>query len=222
MTFASRNPWMTAAAAEIPDGIPAVLFMRHEERYGNPPDGDYSKLLLTPEGVRSANATGASIDRKLGVLRSSCVGRCKQTLQEIVRSVPAPFAPDGQIAECREFSELLGDPRPKEEGGIGWYEYYNYLQLHDAAATRGVTLEAEAGRILDALFRETAGSRGLSIACSHDGHVVILASALFGLRTGTTWSEEWCHYAEGLFFYGERDDFTALWRGQKKRFRGGL
>lgn len=222
---------MTEAAARIPAGVPAVLFMRHAERYSNPPDGDYSRLLLTPAGIQAANAIGASVDRRLGVLRSSPVERCRQTLREIVRCVPPQFAPEGDIRTCPEFCELLGDPSPREEGGVGWYEYFHYLQLHDTAGSRGITLEAEAGRILDAIFRETDsngdGGSGkaadaLSLICSHDGQVVILASALFGLKTGTAWSEAWCRFAEGIFFWGRRDDFTALWRGQERRFRNFL
>ena len=256
MTFDAVNPWMTEAAARIPAGVPAVLFMRHAERYSNPPDGDYSRLLLTPAGIQAANAIGASVDRRIGVLRSSRVERCRQTLREIVRCVPPQFAPEGDIRTCPEFCELLGDPSPREEGGVGWYEYFHYLQLHDTAGSRGVTLEAEAGRILDAIFRETDGcfaatdsladggtgaadsdscadsgngagtggttGGGLSLICSHDGQVVILASALFGLKTGTAWSEAWCRFAEGIFFWGRRDDFTALWRWQERRFRNFL
>lgn len=42
-------------------------------------------------------------------------------------------------------------------------------------------------------------------------------SVLFGLKTGLH-GENWCRFTEGLFFTGERDDFTGYWRGEKKRF----
>ncbi|MCR4939759.1 MAG: histidine phosphatase family protein [Treponemataceae bacterium] len=233
MKFYSTNPWMTEAAAQLPDKEPAVLFMRHAERYSDPPDGDYSKLLLTPQGIKMARDIGSSIDRKIRLLRSSPVERCKQTLQEIVDSLPQGSKPDEdtEIKVSRLFSDIIGDPRPQEEGGVGWYEYFHYLQNHDIKGSRGVTLEEEAKQILDSLFKETLDSPEaqeekegwkekplLDIILSHDGNVVILASALFGLKTDLKWTKEWCQFTEGIFFYGTRKDFTALWRGQIKRF----
>ncbi len=233
MTFNSTNLWMKDAAKEIPDGVNTVAFIRHAERYTNPPDGDYSNLMLTPNGIKMANDIGSSIDRKIGIMRSSPVGRCMQTVQEIIKCVPDNFKPDNDISNDKEkltshsFCHIQGDPRPKEQGGVGWYEYFHFLQIHDTQGSRGITLEQETKTILDAIFSQTLDSKQrpaqtekgmLDIICTHDSHIVIMASALFGLKTQTDWSEEWCKWAEGLFFFGTRNNFTAFWRGQKKEF----
>ena len=243
-------------AEELPTKEDITLFMRHSERYDNPPDGDYSHLLLTPNGIKESNKTGRSIDRKIGIVKSSPVERCRQTLFEILKFVKKDYLPKENfssregIPSSKRFSDLLGDPSPVEQGGVGWYEYYHYLQIHDVGSARGVTLEMEAKKILDAIFeetnekhsetseeklykksssssaaRETSSSNSLSkkegklnLICSHDGHVVILASALFNLKTQLKWTKEWCQYAEGIFFYGNRSHFTAIWRNVKKEF----
>ena len=226
---------MNESAKLIPDNENTVLFMRHAERYTNPPDGNYSYLLLTPDGIKEANNLGAAIDRKVRTVMSSPVERCRQTIKEIVRCIPQKFAPDEAISENsdvkteKEFGRFIGNPDPIEKGGVGWYQFFHYLQVHDTVSARGVTSEQETKRIIDAIFRCTLDSERkaasddsnatLDIICSHDGHVVVLAGDLFGLRTDKDgWSEEWCKYAEGIFFTGTRKDFTAYWRGQKKRF----
>ncbi|MBO4319110.1 MAG: histidine phosphatase family protein, partial [Treponema sp.] len=94
MQLLRPNEWMTKAASELPDDKSAVLFMRHCERYTDPPDGDYSKLLLNPNGIKMANDIGASINRKIRLLRSSPIERCKQTIREIIKFVPQEYAPD--------------------------------------------------------------------------------------------------------------------------------
>ncbi len=273
MNLYSANTWMTKTAAELPDDEPVVLYMRHCERYDNPPDRDYSKLLLNPKGIKMANDIGASINRKIRFLRCSRVQRCRQTLEEIVKCVPPQFAPEAgsQIKAADDFCDMVGDSRPKEDGGVGWYEYYYYLQRGNIEATRGVSLEMETKHILDAIFEETldskeaaeskidlqdlpvdktgsqssisgsqtaktaktgsqaakadngqatpAGSQApLDLICSHDGHVVVLASALFDFKSEMQWTEDWCRFAEGIFFYGSRRNFTAIWRGESKKF----
>lgn len=240
MVFHSVNKWMSEAAAKIPDSENAAVFMRHSERYTDPVDGNYDNLLLTPNGIKMANETGASLDRQIRFLRCSPIERCRQTICETIRTVQKEYTKnihydsDGNplIKEITEFKELLGDPSPIECGGVGWFEYFHYLQEHDINATRGISLESEAKRILDTFFEETLdlkenistvqNSKTLDLVCSHDGHVVILASALFNLKTETVWTEQWCSYAEGIFFYGNRKDFTAMWRNQTKRFKNFL
>ena len=48
MNFYSPLDEMVAAAKTLPENENIKLFLRHSIRYDNPPDGDYSKLLLTP------------------------------------------------------------------------------------------------------------------------------------------------------------------------------
>lgn len=214
---------MTQTAKHLPDNQRVALYIRHCERYTDPPDGDYSKLLLTPTGILQANKMGESIDRKIGICAVSPVERCQQTMREILKGVQKPYAPDEgtQIIPVEAFAHMTGDPRPKEVGGVGWYEYFNFLQNGDSKGTRGVTLKDEVKPILDGIFNTTLtspDSHVLDLICSHDGHVVMLASALFDFKTPPYYTDEWCQYAEGIFFFGTRNNFTAIWRNQTKTF----
>ena len=211
---------MTSDAARIPDNVNVKLFMRHSIRFENPPDGDYSTLLLTPEGIELAKKIGESIDRPLGKCAASTVERCGQT----VEAITSGMSPDLKMGYTKEkllrlapFSSLVIDSKPEGMTGIGWHEYFNALQTGDTFTSRGVTVEQEAASILDGIFSINGEPGTLDLLCSHDCHVVVLASALFNLKTGLD-GHDWCRYTEGLFLYGTRDDFTALWRGEKKQF----
>jgi len=220
MNFYSPYENMIAAAKELPEDKNVKLFMRHSIRFDNPVDGDYSKLLLTPEGIELAYKIGNSIDREVGLIRSSRVERCQQTAKELYKGLKDEYkTPESaNIIPQKEFGSVLGDPSGKENGGVEWFEYYHYLQIGNLEGTRGVSLEMEASRLLDAIFSQQSQGCKVDICCSHDSHVVILASALFDLKTGMH-GDNWCGYTEGIFFWGKREAFTAIWRGEKKEFK---
>lgn len=225
MNFYSPNSLMISDAAKLPDDVCVKLVMRHSIRYDNPPDGDYSNLMLTPEGIELSEKIGASLDRPLGFTASSPVNRCAQTLASVCAAMKPELKgseyPDSRWENVRRIPELAamkGDPSSKEKGGPGWFEYFRALQKGDTVTTRGVTLREEVLPIIDAIFNDGNEPGKLDIYCTHDSHIVMLASALFGQETGVNWDERWCHYTEGLFFYGTRDNFTAFWRGQQKTF----
>jgi len=214
MIFNSICKEMNADALELPKDRNVKVFMRHSIRFDNPPDGDYSKLTLTPEGIEIARALGASLDREIGRLEASPVERCRQTAQEIARGAGIE---EPVVTVDMAYTGGLGTDRAWTEKQIGWYEYFYSLERGITDKTCGFTLDALAGPVVDRIF-ETGGEPGkLDIICSHDGHVVTLASALFGFKTGLH-GEDWCRYTEGIFFYGTREDFTAVWRGEKRRF----
>ena len=233
MQVFSPYPEMTKDASLIPENAAAKLFMRHSIRFDNPPNGDYSQLMLTPEGIELAQKIGQSIDRPIGNCASSKVQRCQQTIDCILqghnqnqiqtniqnpgnlKNSKSPI--EKNIIKMDELSSCLGDPRAEESGGVGWYNYFHYLQTANTQGSRGITLQMETKRLLDAIFSLPSRPATLDIICSHDSHVVILASALFNLKTGTT-GQNWCRYTEGLFFYGPRENFTALWRGHSQTF----
>lgn len=69
---------MTLDAARLPEDANVKLFLRHAIRYDNPVNGDYSALLLTPEGIRMAQEIGKSLDRPLGRLYGGTVFQREQ------------------------------------------------------------------------------------------------------------------------------------------------
>jgi broad specificity phosphatase PhoE len=215
MRFDSPCKEMTLDAASLPEDTNVKLFLRHAKRYDNPVNGDYSVLLLTPEGILMAQEIGKSIDRPIGNLYASTVERCRQTVREIAHGANIE---DPQIESKEIYSGSAGAYRAQDELGVGWFEYFYGLQRNIPEYTGRSTLYGEAKPIVDEIFKEPGEKRKLDIICSHDSHVVVLASALFGLKTGIH-GENWCRFTEGLFFTGTRDDFTAYWRGEKKRFQ---
>lgn len=214
MRFDSPCKEMSRDAARLPENVNVKLFLRHAIRYDNPVNGDYSVLLLTPEGIRMAQEIGRSIDRPIGRLYASTVERCRQTVREIAAGAGIT---EPEITSKDVYSGSAGAYRARDEHGVGWFEYFYGLQRNIPEYTWESTLYGEAKPIVDEILKATGENGKLDIICSHDSHVVVLASALFGLKTGLN-GENWCRFTEGLFFTGERDDFTAYWRGEKKRF----
>lgn len=218
MNFYSPYKHMVDAAAAITDKQNARLFIRHSIRYDNPINGDFAPLMLTPEGIELAKKMGASLDRPVGECQASKIKRCPQTIKCICEGMDKKYCPS--MPEIKEYSSLygiLGNPMPVTMGGVGWYEYYHYLQEGNFEATRGITLDMEAKSILDTIFLTKGEPGTVDLICSHDSHVVVLASALFDYKTGLN-GENWCQYAEGIWLTGDRNDFTAMWRGETNRF----
>jgi len=209
---------MNKDAKRLPKDQNVKLYIRHSIRYDNPVNGDYTKLLLTPEGIEAAKTIGKSIDKKIGFCGSSSVKRCNQTIQYILEAMPQGLKENAKIETLKTLAVMKGNPNPKEMGGCGWYEYYHYLQERVPEKTGGVTLEEEVKPILDCIFSHGGMGNTLEIFCSHDSHVVMLASALFDFKTGIQEHDNWCKYTEGLFFYGTRERFTSLWRGEERQF----
>ena len=214
MIFNSICAAMREDALKLPADRNVKVYMRHSIRFDNPPDGDYSKLLLTPEGIEIANRIGRDLDFPVGYFYSSPVERCIQTATEIAKGkgIENPV-----IEKVREFAHLEGLGHAQNDLGIGWYEFYYGLQRNIPELTGGITLKEAATPIIDKVFEVPETDKALDVICSHDSHVVTLASALFDFKTGIN-GEGWITFTEGMFIYGTRDDFTALWRGEEKRF----
>jgi len=213
MTFYSICPTMTEDAKKLPDNVNVKLFLRHSIRYDNPVNGDYEHLDLTPEGIELARKMGKSIDRPIGALYSSKVNRCRQTAMYMaegagINNPDITFVDEYVRTHFQYAAEVLN---------TSWFEYYYSLQRDILVRTGGITLADEIKPMLDKIFSEEGKAGELDIICSHDSHVVLLASKLFDYKTGLH-GENWCNYTEGIFFYGKREDFVALWRGEERHF----
>ena len=205
---------MENAAGMISDSDNARLLIRHSIRFDNPVNNDYDPLLLTPEGIELAKKIGSVIDRPIGECLSSTIKRCVQTARYICEGVDKKYC--AEIPEIRE-TKILADTLGATNANVGWCEYFHYLQIGNKEMCRGVTLEMEIKRLIDTVFLTKGEAGKLDLICTHDSHIIIAASALFDLRTGLD-GHDWCRYTEGLFFTGTRNDFTAFWRGEKRRF----
>ena len=206
---------MASDAASLPKNENLRVYMRHSIRFDNPPDGDYGPLLLTPEGIEIANRIGRDLDIPIGNLYSSCVKRCVQTATEIAKGAGIT---EPVVEEVPELGHIVGFDHASKDLGIGWYQFFYGLERGNMSLTGGTTIEEASLPIIDRIFNLPSKEGALDIMCSHDSHIVILAGMLFDLKTGLK-GENWVGYTEGLFFYGDRDDFTAFFRGHKKRFK---
>ena len=213
MIFDGISRLMKEDALKLPADTNIKVYMRHSIRFDNPVNGDYSNLLLTPEGIEIANRIGANLDVPIGRFFASPVKRCVQTATEIARGAGIV---EPEIEGVKPFAHIEG-LGPALDSGIGWYQFYYGLQNGIPEYTAGITLDDAALPIINAIFSIPESDSKLDLICSHDGHVVILASALFDLKTGLE-GENWCNFTEGIFFHGTRADFTAYWRGETKRF----
>ena len=205
---------MKEDALRLPKDTNIKVYMRHSIRFDNPVNGDYSNLLLTPEGIEIANRIGAGIDIPIGRFFASPVKRCMQTALEIARGAGID---EPGTEPVDEFAHLMGLDNALKNLGGGWYKFFYGLQRDIPEYTGGVTASQAAKPIIDRLFSLPVSEGALDFNCSHDCHVVVLASALFDLKTGLE-GENWCGFTEGIFFHGSRDNFTAYWRGEKKNF----
>ena len=66
MIFDGISRLMKEDALKLPADTNIKVYMRHSIRFDNPVNGDYSNLLLTPEGIEIANRIGANLDVPIG------------------------------------------------------------------------------------------------------------------------------------------------------------
>ncbi len=226
MKYNSICKWMTEAAETIPDHASVKLFLRHSIRYDDPIDGNYTHLMLTPEGIHIAHDIGKSLDLPIGNLYSSPVRRCQQTAYEIKRAannLSREFTDFRTISNEEEseygikikknLGHLHGLDYALKELNIGWYEFFYYLQREKYNNIGNVTHREVVAPILDAILEDKTSSGTVDIICTHDSHIVSLASYLFDYKTGKN-GENWCDYTEGIFFYENNNEYIALWRGE--------
>ena len=134
-----------------------------------------------PQVQLVATMIGRDLDFPVGYLYSSPVERCIQTATEIAKGkgIENPV-----IEKVREFAHLEGLGHAQNDLGIGWYEFYYGLQRNIPELTGGITLKEAATPIIDKVFEVPETDKALDVICSHDSHVVTLASALFNFKTG--------------------------------------
>ena len=214
MKFYSPCQYMTEEAKLLPKDKNIKLFLRHSIRYEPVGNQTMESLLLTPEGIELARKIGKSLDWPVGDLYASTITRAQQTVQYIAEGAGCS---DKKITLCDEYVFPLGFRYAADVNHVGWYEYFHLLQIRDTKRIN-VTLKDEVKPMLDRIFKDEGKPGTLDLIGSHDGHVIMLASALFDLKNGSK-GDNWCEYTEGIFFYGCRSDFYAIWRGETRRFK---
>lgn len=120
------------------------------------------------------------------------------------------------ISDVFSYDRELSDQVFKKEGSMKKVVYL----LNDGVFLPGFnTLESSARRMLDYIFNTGGVYRTLDIYCTHDFHIALLLTALWKNNvTLKSIEENWPNMLEGLFIWGERNDFYCSWRYMKGHF----
>jgi len=231
---------MEESVALCPAGANIKLVIRHSIRHETSPTGNDSDVPLYEEGRILARRLGESLDMTVGSISSSLTQRCMDTCSEIIKGIQE-IQPDFNITIQR--APMLQIPQNKDniEAGRTFGKpdaIRNIFQAFvDKEPLPGLyDLETGAKRMLTYIF-DTGNTPGtLDIFCTHDfqfsmqllflqGGTQEVKDHLFnGCRTlrGDGWSingDGWPLMLEGMFLWGTKDNFTAVWRGEKCEVR---
>ena len=168
-----------------------LILIRHAERPVIPVDQVGNDVALTENGIASSFSFGERFVGDVTEIKSSPVGRCKQTARQIADA--SGFDHDN-ILECR----LLGDPGFLiSDPDLAWKQWQQYGAecvnqhlLHDDIAWPGfkdfkVAIEIMRQAMHVAL---TAPHAGVSIWVTHDTILAIFASRVLKQRLSM---EQW-------------------------------
>lgn len=210
---------MEVAANSVPDDVNVKLIIRHSIRPSLKDSEDPDNVLLSSEGELLAQEFGINIQYSIGELHSSFVPRCIQTLNYILRGkndTKNIIIKRDVLSDVFSYDRELSDQVFKKEGSMKKVVYL----LNDGVFLPGFnTLESSARRMLDYIFNTGGVYRTLDIYCTHDFHIALLLTALWKNNvTLKSIEENWPNMLEGLFIWGERNDFYCSWRYMKGHF----
>ena len=193
------------------------LVFRHSLRPSLHDADDPDNVLLSEEGLVLARCIGKQIDKMIGEVHSSHVGRCVQTAQCLI---------DGRsfLGECIVISpDVLGDvfsvDRDLANQSIRECSLKGIIKkMIDKEPVPGMRLLEDCVKDLLHYLFSTGNTPGyLDLYCTHDFHLAMLYAALF--RESDTLDEilnNWPEMMEGMLFLGRRNDFYCSWRGRTK------
>jgi len=207
---------LLAALAAMPESVPAVLFIRHAERYDIEQAAEPDAVMLTPAGEEAARAFGGRLPlaRRLRVYHSP-MPRCRVTAERIAEGFSAA---GGQVTFegvleglCRTYLTDLPGVRAlirqcQDDGEDvirAWFD-----GRFDPAMIDPCPVAAEKLRLL----AETVSSPDpdiLTILVSHDWEILALREAFLGVRHEDV---GWVDFLDGLAMARDGEDWQFRWR----------
>jgi broad specificity phosphatase PhoE len=178
---------------------------------------------LTREGKKMAERFGESLNMDIGTISSSYSRRCIDTCHEIIngsnkdhvkynhnifktKMLQSPHCKN--IPEEHETWEKLGiegifDCFAKNIEALGFYD-----------------LETSVSRIINYIFETGNKDNTVDIFCTHDFQIAMLLLFFNEKRYEYkqilfNGSDNWPFMLEGMFLWGNKSNFNALWRGEK-------
>jgi len=224
MNICSQYKTMEDSAKLCPNDANIKLIIRHSIRpHMEIVDGKLQDVSLTEEGRQLARKLGASLELSLGSLVHSSYERCKQTCEEIINGfseqnkkpdltfeiygskiLQNSHVQDGK--KCREnFSEY---------GNKGIFKKYANGEFLDGQNN----LKDSVNPMLDCIFETGNKPLTIDIFCTHDFQMTLFLLSFFGCGQENQEKilEKWPQMLEGMFLWGKRDRFYAVWRGEKR------
>lgn len=209
----SLHPRMpkTLEATPVKEGV--ALIMRHSIRYSIPPGSQGVNVPLTPLGIQLAEKWGEQLNRPIGHIASSPIGRCIDTGKAIAR---------GAGINCDIIVEpLLGEPGAfvvdVEEAGP-WFYHRDPLEMINRQLQGGYIpgtrpIEEGVSLILQLLLGNLPTPGKLSIYITHDSVLACVIYHLVGIDD-TINADMWPWALEGCCLWKTDYELKWVWRGE--------
>ncbi|MDM8549687.1 histidine phosphatase family protein [Desulfobacterales bacterium HSG2] len=203
---------MAESLALVPENANAALLIRHSIRYPIPPGDFGNDIPLTPEGILLAEEWGRKLDRHVGRIFSSPVGRCVETGRAVLRGIgqnERTVHTDTALSEAFIRDENAAGPVFMKHGPI---RVINRL-LRNIPIPGMVPVEQGVRRVMTFMFANLSDTPCLNLHITHDGILAPVLCHLMG-RDATD-EESWPRMLEGAFFWYEEPELFLSWRGTR-------
>lgn len=210
---------MEKSAAFVPGNVNAKLVFRHSIRPTLKGCDNPDEVPLTQEGVCLAYSFGREIDMEIGFVGTNRVKRCSETVRIMLEARL-------QDTEKIVFSDALSFPFVNDSALLkkSTNEKMSLknlvLRMNKGEIIPGMkSLDDSVRGILDYIFSVGNRVNMLDLFCTHDFQIMMIASLLFTRYDSKEEIEgNWPRMLEGVFFWGERNDFYCSWRGEVKHY----
>lgn len=209
----SIPPFMAESLALVPENTNAALLIRHSIRYPIPPGDFGNDIPLTPEGILLAGEWGRQLNRYIGKIFSSPVGRCVETGRAVLKGTgqnKRTVHTDPALSESFVHDINVAGPVFMEHDPI-WV--MNRL-LQNIPVPGMVPVEQGVKRIMTFMFSNFSDTRPcLNLHITHDSLLSPVICYLLGRNTVD--EEDWPRMLEGAFFWYEGPELFLSWRGAR-------
>ena len=225
MLIASNYESMVRSALLCPSGQNIKLIIRHSIRpHIDIVNGRHQDVSLTKEGIKLANELGSSLELTLGTLSSSRHLRCKQTCSEIINGYSIKNNVCAATFNINE-TEILQNSHVKDGkkthdnfekfGNEGLFKMYAEGENIDGQNS----LRNSVVPMLNYIFLTRNKSTSIDIFCTHDFQMTQFLLYFWDCsrEIQDRILQKWPRMLEGFFLWGEKNQFTVVWRGEKRR-----
>ena len=216
---------MEGSARLCPDDENVKMILRHSIRHSIAKGEAGNEVNLTPEGKIMAWRLGESLDRAIGSISSSLIPRCVDTCKEIIAGYKQTH--NVSVLEIKQ-TKLLQDPHIKDEIEAGKIFFNIGVDgifkgfISNEKLSGMYDLDTSVKRLLDYVFSTGNNKNDIDVFCTHDFQLVMLLLYFFGINEehyDSLLNGEWPLMLEGMFLWGNRNDFNIIWRGEIKKMK---